>query len=71
MKQKGLDNFRGWRNMQKQLGKIKSQYTQLTKTTTLAYLHGFILGDGHIKSHNRTEKLVITLNDKYPFSSSE
>lgn len=66
MKKRGIDNFSGWREAQIRAGKIKSIYSRLEHSAELAYLHGFILGDGHIEKHPRTEKLVITLNTKYP-----
>ncbi|TXH05430.1 MAG: hypothetical protein E6R05_02055 [Candidatus Moraniibacteriota bacterium] len=66
MKKRGIDNFSVWRKEQIRSGKIKSIYPRLKHSTELAYLYGFILGDGHIEKHPRTEKLVITLNTKYP-----
>lgn len=66
MKKRGIDNFADWRAEQIRAGKIKSVYPRLIQTVGHAYLHGFILGDGHIEKHLRTEKLVITLNTKYP-----
>lgn len=66
MKKRGIDNFASWRLEQIRIGNIKTVYSKLEHTIELAYLHGFILGDGHIEKHPRTEKLVITLNTKYP-----
>lgn len=66
MRAKHLDNFRAWRDQEKQSGRVKSNYPPLLHTEVLAYLYGFILGDGHIEKHDRTEKLIVTLNDKYP-----
>jgi len=60
MRSRGLDNFKHWRNDQRQRGIIKSNYPSLKKDGNLAELIGVVLGDGHICSHARCESLRIT-----------
>ena len=62
MKERGLDNFKQWRDEMKRLGKIKSSYPELRKEGDLAELIGVILGDGHIEKFPRTESLTISAN---------
>lgn len=62
MRVKGIDNFRKWRDEQKRLGQIKSEYPPLTQNGDLAELIGVILGDGHIHAHARCESLRIVGN---------
>lgn len=62
MKQRGLDNFKVWRDKMKAEGKIKSEYLPLKKDGDLAELVGVVLGDGHICSYPRTEELRIISN---------
>ncbi len=62
MRRKKLDNFKGWRDEMKRLGKIKSEYSPLEKNGDLAELIGVILGDGHICVFPRTECLRIVSN---------
>ena len=60
MKERGLDNFRAWRDQMKAEGKIKSSYEPLEQCGDLAELIGVVLGDGHIYRHDRCESLRIT-----------
>lgn len=62
MKEKGIDNFKIWREKMKTEGKIKSEYLPLKKDGNLAELIGVVLGDGHICSYPRTEELRIISN---------
>src|SRR3990167_5677036 len=61
MRAKGLDNFKEWRNEQKRLGNIKSEYPSLEQGGDLAELIGVVLGDGHIEAFPRTERLLLSL----------
>jgi hypothetical protein len=62
MREKGIDNFKGWRDKAKMEGKIKSDYPPLKRDGDLAELLGMALGDGHVCVYPRTEELRITLN---------
>src|SRR3989338_8939076 len=62
MKRKRLDNFKEWRERMKRDGKIKAGYPDYTKNVDLAELIGVVLGDGHIESCPRTERLLIAAN---------
>ncbi|MDQ1299519.1 MAG: hypothetical protein QG636_187 [Patescibacteria group bacterium] len=62
MRAKKLDNFKAWRDEQKRLGYIKSEYKSIEKNGDFAELIGVILGDGHIGKHPRCESLRITGN---------
>ena len=66
LKRKGIDNFSEWRRKMKDLGIIRSIYPPLKKSTDLAFLIGLTLGDGNIHKFPRTERLLISLNSKYP-----
>ncbi|HEY4488880.1 MAG TPA: hypothetical protein VJA87_00115 [Candidatus Paceibacterota bacterium] len=66
MRAKGLDNFKEWRNEQKRLGNIKSEYPSLEQGGDLAELIGVVLGDGHIEAFPRTERLLIFSNANNP-----
>ena len=61
-----LDNFATWRKKMIAMGKIKNSYPAFKKSEELAFLIGMILGDGHIEVFPRTERLLISLNTKYP-----
>ena len=60
MKARGLDNFLTWRNRMKDEGKIKSNYPPFAKDERFAELIGVTLGDGHIESLPRTDRLIIS-----------
>jgi hypothetical protein len=62
MKNRGVDNFKEWREEAKQSGRIPSSYPELVKGGDLAELIGVILGDGHIQKFPRTERLLIFSN---------
>ena len=62
MRERGLDNFKQWRDEAKRAGKIKSEYPDLVKDGDLAELIGVTLGDGHICRHERCESLRIVGN---------
>lgn len=62
MRTRKLDNFRQWRDAQKQKGLIKSEYPPLRRNGDLAELIGCVLGDGHIHKHERCDSLRITGN---------
>lgn len=62
MRARKLDNFKKWRDKQKRLGNIKSEYPPLIQNGNLAELIGVILGDGHIYRHDRCDSLRITGN---------
>ncbi len=66
MKERGIDNFKEWRDKMKAEGKIKSKYLSLKKDGDLAELIGVILGDGHIRAYPRTEELSIFSNSNNP-----
>lgn len=50
----------------KRIGKIRSFYPDFIKSNELAFLIGISLGDGNIQSFPRTDRLLISLNTKYP-----
>jgi len=60
MKNRGIDNFKRWRDEAKRTGLIKSNYPELSKDGDLAELIGVVLGDGNITSFPRCECLRIT-----------
>lgn len=62
MRARKLDNFKRWRDEQKEKGVIKSSYSPLVRNGDLAELIGCILGDGHIHKHDRCDSLRITSN---------
>jgi hypothetical protein len=62
MQSKKIDNFKKWRDSQKEYGKIKSSYPPFKKSKELAELIGVVLGDGHIGKLARTESLRIVGN---------
>jgi hypothetical protein len=62
MQSKRIDNFKKWRDSQKEYGKIKSAYPSFKKSKELAELIGVVLGDGHIGKLARTESLRIVGN---------
>lgn len=66
LKRKVIDNFSEWRRKMRDLGIIRSTYPPLRKSTDLAFLIGLTLGDGNIHKFPRTERLLISLNSKYP-----
>lgn len=59
MKSKKLDNFKKWRDKEKEEGRIKSVYEPFEQNGNLAELIGVVLGDGHIQAFPRTERLLI------------
>ncbi|MFA6297023.1 MAG: LAGLIDADG family homing endonuclease [Candidatus Paceibacterota bacterium] len=61
-----MDNFKAWREEQKKLGKIPSEYLPLEKNGDLAELIGLTLGDGSIHKYARTEGLRIVLPANKP-----
>lgn len=65
-KEKGIDNFAGWRKEAKEQGLIPSSYPAFKKSKTLAFLIGMILGDGNIFCFPRTEGLRIALGTDKP-----
>lgn len=65
-KAKKIDNFYKWREEMKKSGAIRSFYPPLKKSTELAFLIGMTLGDGNISKFTRVERLIISLNSKYP-----
>jgi DNA-binding transcriptional regulator WhiA len=65
-RQKGIDNFKNWREKQRELGLIPSTSKPLQRDKNLAFLMGLVLGDGNISKFPRTECLRITLAEKYP-----
>lgn len=65
-KRKKIDNFSKWREEMKKIGKIRSQYPAFIKSKDLAFLIGITLGDGNIQSFPRADRLIISLNAKYP-----
>jgi len=65
-RKKKIDNFAQWRKKAREEGLIPLSYPPLQKTEQLAFLHGLILGDGHIRAHPRTECLTITLGTDKP-----
>jgi hypothetical protein len=65
-KNKKIDNFKNWRQEMIKAGVIKNSYSPFKKTKELAFLIGMTLGDGHIQKFPRTERLLISLNTKYP-----
>lgn len=65
-KRKKIDNFSKWREEMKRIGKIRSYYPDFVKSNDLAFLIGITLGDGNIQSFPRTDRLLISLNVKYP-----
>jgi hypothetical protein len=66
MKDRGLDNFKAWREQAKREGKIKSEYLDFERNGDLAELLGVVLGDGHICKHERCESLRITGDSHKP-----
>jgi len=50
----------------KRCGKIRSIYPDFVKSNDLAFLIGITLGDGNIQNFPRTDRLLISLNAKYP-----
>lgn len=62
MKKQKIDNFSVWRNKMKKSGLMKSEYRGFKRNGDLAELVGVILGDGHIESFPRTERLLIFSN---------
>lgn len=66
MKAMKLDNFKHWRDKQKELGIVVGSWPRLKFNKDRAFLHGLMLGDGHIEQFPRTQRLYVTLNDKYP-----
>jgi hypothetical protein len=62
MKQRKIDNFARWRDVQIESGKIKSNYKSFEKDGDLAELIGVILGDGNLSIFPRTERLLIFSN---------
>ncbi len=66
MKEKGIDNFKIWRDKMKTEGKIKSEYLPFKKGGDLAELIGVVLGDGHIRAYPRAEELSIFSNSNNP-----
>lgn len=66
MKQKGLDNFKAWREQMRALGKLKTTYPAFKRNGDLAELIGVVLGDGHIEVFPRCEALYILSNSNNP-----
>lgn len=65
-KKRKIDNFSKWREEMKKIGKIRSFYPDFFKSNELAFLIGISLGDGNIQSFPRTDRLLVSLNTKYP-----
>ncbi len=65
-KRKKIDNFSRWREEMKKTGKIRGSYPDFVKSKELAFLIGISLGDGNIQSFPRTDRLIVSLNTKYP-----
>lgn len=65
-KEKGIDNFKQWREEAKRKGIIPNVQEPLKPTASLAFLIGLVLGDGNITKFPRTECLRIALAEKYP-----
>lgn len=64
MKAKKIDNFADWRKKNVEKGLLKSEYPDFEKNEDLAELIGVVLGDGHIQSFPRTERLTISSHSK-------
>ncbi|MBU3925109.1 MAG: LAGLIDADG family homing endonuclease [Patescibacteria group bacterium] len=64
MKEKKINNFAGWRKKCIEKGLLKSKYPDFKKNEDLAELIGVVLGDGHIQSFPRTERLTISSHSK-------
>lgn len=65
-KKRKIDNFARWRASMIKLGKIRANYPPFKLSKELAFLIGLILGDGNISKFPRTERLLISLNARYP-----
>lgn len=66
-KEKGIDNFAGWRKMARRIGRYPFiKHPPLKHNENSAYLIGMILGDGHIQKLERAESLRITLGTDKP-----
>lgn len=66
MRDRGIDNFKRWREEAKRTGKIKADYPVLSPGGDLAELIGVVLGDGNIQAFPRTERLLIFSNSNNP-----
>jgi hypothetical protein len=62
MKKRKIDNFAEWRREAIATGHIRTKFSSLRKNGVLAELIGVILGDGHIQTFPRTERLLIFSN---------
>ncbi len=61
MKKNKIDNLLSWRKEN-----LKCSYPDFEKNKNLAELIGLVLGDGSLCQHERTERLLIAFNSKYP-----
>lgn len=66
LKKRKIDNFKIWREKMIEIGRIRNTYPPLEKSPKLAFLIGMTLGDGNIQRFPRSERLLISLNNKYP-----
>ena len=66
MRERGVDNFKEWREQAKKSGRIPSEYPELGHSGDLAELIGVVLGDGHIYAHDRCDGLRIVGNANNP-----
>ena len=62
MRERGVDNFKGWREEAKRSGRIPREYPELERNGDLAEFIGVVLGDGHIQKFPRTERILIFSN---------
>lgn len=65
-KRRRINNFAIWREKAREIGIIPKGYPPFKKDNTLAFLIGFTLGDGHIHSFLRTERLELVLGTDKP-----
>lgn len=61
-KRRKIDNFARWREKMIKQGLIRVEYPSFQKCGGLAELIGVVLGDGHIETFPRTERLSIFSN---------
>ncbi|MBI3323305.1 MAG: hypothetical protein HYZ95_02435 [Candidatus Omnitrophica bacterium] len=65
-KAKRIDNFAQWRRNARRIGRIPNTQTPLARSEQLAFLIGLTLGDGHVETFPRSERLRIVLGTDKP-----